>query len=1121
MKPAGPLPPIWDALCRLNPHHGTPTNLEGRRTLKTISDPLSSPHCLGKDHAEIIPLIASIPDPVHTHLGLVVDRTVDAVQTVAARASYLLYLQALPWRASVEESPQPARAQGSPPADDTTQPAWPGLLIFRYAGNVSDKDRKPPQYLAVFLVPESPAGGLDKESFYTAVRISGAISTSKEVISFAGPMFSGSVASLLAIDQELQNRPESGIKCVHALSASVTNPPDGPLFSAGACSDLHFIQDSDQKAVESFMDALCTSGYKRSEIAVLTEEGTEYGQPPASTPNSSDQALYLRFPREISRLRNMYVPGTTPSAQQSANSGQTQFNLTWQDSQPESGDSLPSYGGPQLPLSQQTVLAGLAGTVKTHGVKALGILATDAWDVAFLIHVFKELAPDVRLFVREPDLLYLRVSDVGSLNGVLAVNNFPLVPQNQIWSTGDPSFRLVIFPSAVQEAQFNVLARLLEPLLKHPPMALLECNPLEGGLPAVPAVTGNASPCNSPLWLAVTGTTGYFPLRILNPIPLNAQQQLKLHSLDVGKPPYAARLLWMSIALIGVLHGLAATRPRFAPSRFHEEFDFSDPQDAITAAKAGCHVMALLVLALASLVAGSSFLFFSGAPYTAGFLGKPVQAYGVLAWAVQGVTAFIVILAALRWFASVFYPWVIFLLQHHKDPKSRVRNEQAVNLHQLVPSSVIASAIFSYLGWIWIRHAFDSSFENAFFHWRNLNLASGVAPVFPILFLLAVVYIGSWVYLRRLAFWEYGKVEMPSLPVDETFPSKFRKNTDAIDCWMIKAPPHPWLGIFLLILVSSILVVRLGTILDMLEVAWLRYFTASFFFFAFLLLWMNWFRFIGVWRELRTILRDLEHLPLRSAFNRLPRESSLPIWSWSISDNTFLPTCQAVDNLRALKLELADNKVIRDDDYKALMQHIRDLSKPDDTENHPQSARQKKELLQDARQAMTTIIETLIPYLGEYWQRGSGGSPAKKAKVKAADRKYLLAENLVALRFYSYIRYVVCELRNLMFFLVVGFLLLFFGLHTYAFRTGQSIDWTFLVLLVVWGGGVVWVLAQMEKDALLSRLEASTAGQLGKGFYLNLLKYGFVPLLTVIGSQVPSISNLLLRWVQPTLEAFR
>jgi hypothetical protein len=169
----------------------------------------------------------------------------------------------------------------------------------------------------------------------------------------------------------------------------------------------------------------------------------------------------------------------------------------------------------------------------------------------------------------------------------------------------------------------------------------------------------------------------------------------------------------------------------------------------------------------------------------------------------------------------------------------------------------------------------------------------------------------------------------------------------------------------------------------------------------------------------------------------------------------------------------------------------------------------------------TAIVELSSVLVHEYWNRGGVGLRSDAAKADTSDRKYILAEGLVALRFYSYIRYAVSELRNLLFFLAVSFSLLFLALHVYSFRADQSIDWSFAVLLLLMGGGVVWVLVEMERDALLSRLEGTQAGKLSKNFYLKLIKYGLVPLTTVVGSQIPSISNFLLTKLQPALEAFR
>jgi len=175
-------------------------------------------------------------------------------------------------------------------------------------------------------------------------------------------------------------------------------------------------------------------------------------------------------------------------------------------------------------------------------------------------------------------------------------------------------------------------------------------------------------------------------------------------------------------------------------------------------------------------------------------------------------------------------------------------------------------------------------------------------------------------------------------------------------------------------------------------------------------------------------------------------------------------------------------------------------------------------------QQVMQIVKGLVPWLKiNYWKRGSAGTPQDKTQPSRvpADEGYLLAEDIVVLPFYDYVRHVVIELRNLLFFVVAAFCLLFGALHVYAFGADSAIDWSMIVLFIVLGTGVVTVLAQMERNPLLRRLTDAGTGGLGKTFYFDLLKYGTVPLLTVLGSQVPFISNNVLRWIQPAVEALR
>ena len=63
--------------------------------------------------------------------------------------------------------------------------------------------------------------------------------------------------------------------------------------------------------------------------------------------------------------------------------------------------------------------------------------------------------------------------------------------------------------------------------------------------------------------------------------------------------------------------------------------------------------------------------------------------------------------------------------------------------------------------------------------------------------------------------------------------------------------------------------------------------------------------------------------------------------------------------------------------------------------------------------------------------------------------------------------------------------------------------------------------AQMDRDAIMSRITATKANELGSAFYLRVAQYGVLPLLTVLSSQFPEINRFLFSWLQPAIEAIR
>jgi hypothetical protein len=1137
------------------------------------SDERTLPNCLvgmsGDQGLRIDAVLASVADPEHTHLGLLTDRAINAIQAGAADAGYNPYSHFLPWASSDGQRNREDNSSGKAEAASHD----PGLLIFRKDEPKTVQAR----YLAVFLISESPTTGLDQESFFAAHRIIDAIAeqtnppkteVTSHVVLFAGPSFSGSVGSLGDIDSQLERvaRTEKIYRthCIHAFSGMVT----AATYSAdkAACqSELVLAQTPDSDALALFVQGMQASyGYRSCEIAVLSEEGTAYGNSAVGGNAESVDAdpscngiLSLQFPREISKLRNAYgAVASQPSATTAQTGQEADVQMSWEDSQAARGDDVPTYGGQQTPLSQEAVLSNLAIAVKARQIKALGILATDPMDEAFLIRTFRKSSPDVRLFLRDPDLLYLRTPDVGSLNGTLLVNNYPMILRNQVWSR-DPkqsndggNDRLVTLSSSEQEGQYDAFLLVLQAMgIKFPDGSnnppLLEWNWPAGKSRPPEATVPTTKPYRPhPLWLTTIGTTGHFPLAILNVDQSVGGSRLDPQTLELGDPRFTGLLLWTVFVMLALAHVWGLSWPDALPRLLSDDFDLGDATDTITASKAVCHVGMLLILGLIQFVVGSSFVFFRHVKTAYAWLAGAV----ILITAILAATAVVVLLVRVAWPC-----W-------QARGQTELRNDDILSIKRPLFNGIFTVAIFATVGTLWVRGVFQQRFDSAFLHYRDLILAGGVAPCLPIVLLLLVAYLGVWCYLRRLTYWGYRRPQMPVLPLDDVFPSNFEKKIDAIDrCILVFLQNRGWALGFCLLFVLGVIGFRLPTTMEMIETPQVRWMAQTLFVVAFLVLALNWFRFINIWSLLRYILQGLERLPIRHAFERMPSEKSMPIWGWGLSDNSFLPTTQGVERLRALvreepnavdALSVADLKskisllgrfeerrkgiwallfLLLRKQQPALVELSRAVggSRAVVVEGGWNSFASRSvpnrlgRLLIDARDAMLEVANQLIRFLSpDYWRRGSDGSK-EEGPPKPELRAFVLAEDLVAMRYYTYIRYVVTELRNLLFFVAMAFSLLFLAFHAYAFRADQAIDWSFMGLFLILGVGVTVVLYQMELDPILSHFGGTQAGEVGWSFYLNLLKYGAVPFLTIIGSQVPAVSNLLLRWVQPTLQSLR
>ncbi len=142
--------------------------------------------------------------------------------------------------------------------------------------------------------------------------------------------------------------------------------------------------------------------------------------------------------------------------------------------------------------------------------------------------------------------------------------------------------------------------------------------------------------------------------------------------------------------------------------------------------------------------------------------------------------------------------------------------------------------------------------------------------------------------------------------------------------------------------------------------------------------------------------------------------------------------------------------------------------------------------------------------------------PSEKSKPPQIED---LANAFLALHYSPYLLYCVRQIRNLIVFLSVGFLLLVMCLSSYSRQSPQFIGRSLIALFLVIGVVVLRSIIGMERDPILSRIAGTTPGKLGVESYLKIVGFAALPVLGLLASQFPSISNFLYSWVAPTLQA--
>jgi hypothetical protein len=107
----------------------------------------------------------------------------------------------------------------------------------------------------------------------------------------------------------------------------------------------------------------------------------------------------------------------------------------------------------------------------------------------------------------------------------------------------------------------------------------------------------------------------------------------------------------------------------------------------------------------------------------------------------------------------------------------------------------------------------------------------------------------------------------------------------------------------------------------------------------------------------------------------------------------------------------------------------------------------------------------------------------------------------------------------------LGSLWLFVGttlaVSSYPFDPLNVLGGIFLAVFVAFGGGTVLVYSQMHRDATLSHITNTEPGALGWDFWGRLLAFGVGPLVGLLTTLFPSITDFVFSWLEPSAQAVK
>ncbi len=882
--------------------------------------------------------------------------------------------------------------------------------------------------------------------------------------------------------------------------------------------------------------------------------------------------IYLYYPRDIAALRSAYEQQSifaSGKQQGSAPSASLRGDL----SEPASSehDTVRTYGGQLTPLAQEAVLFGITNTLDSKHIEFVILRSTNSLDQLFLSEFLRRSYPSGRVVIDGSDLLFRRGMEGASLRGVMLLSPYPLLSWTQdaippIHGVRTTSYR--VFAEDLSEGIYIAARELFERLPDA--YAAVPINDYAPPRSAQTAGGKSAADQRPATWVTVVGHRQFWPIAVLNENTEVDKLEDPAHpeygpvSPSLLKPeapqPTTQGARRPSAALPGEMAGLVAGCVVLGLSYFY----FGWKGSIIRSPRARAYFAPIPKIQQPSLIfLGGLVLGLLGVTLSfAVILGSQVLALG---WTV-GIACGIAVLIA-SGFGGCYgnYRLPVVTGDGAAPILKRIQWWRRFFLWAWFPVLV---------GLGWLRHSYLTdhlTIANRFpTFWRSVYLRSGVSPLLPQVLLLAGFYAWFWFNLRGLALFGDDRPVLPrvdDLPQIEVAAGSgeeeraqhtrmvkmFRMFSQEGAGQNIERNALPLSRAYCIRAACSVVlsVLVLWGALGERHLRSLgdhRFGTVIFFAVSLCIgiILADTLQLLNTWSQLRQLLIFLDRLRLRRTFSALKGLYGGSVWTLSgnVLEERYRLISRQFESARHLQNALANWTAMTPVQAQCKQIAIDQMTQCeiqgrkfatwyvdllDDEIKDPRKAQDIRPLMEFQQMLAATAGCIMKQVILPEWQtetqsliRCEDTSDKSSNTASSCLPPHIsAAEEYFVLPYLGFIQNTLGRVRTLVLSIVSLFVAATLAVSTYPFDPLPVIGAVFLILFALVGSIMVFAYSEMCRDTTLSHIANTNPGELGSQFWVRLAAFGLGPLLGLLTTLFPSMTDFIVSFLQPGAQAIK